>query len=143
MSEELKKNLRSLWLGILFEAAHIEFQRRLWRAYYPDLVGDSIELICGYFGDLGLEDDYAYFLQKQFISTEEFEIVKDFHFQLKAYVARPEKKYLTDKQMLRDPEWEMICELANRTWKSLSTIITDKTEIDLIHTLEKKYAFMG
>jgi len=140
MESELRKNIRNRWLFSLFEFAHLEFQRRLWvEADYPESIGDYTEAICQYFDDLNLDNGYDDFIQQEIITREEFAVIIDFHNQLNSYVERPEKKSLSDKNILKDVEWINLTLTAKKNWNKLKNIISDSNELNYMETLEKKY----
>ncbi|PKQ64515.1 hypothetical protein BZG02_06845 [Labilibaculum filiforme] len=140
MDTELIQNIRKRWLFSLFEFAHIEFQERLWLLDdYPNSVSDFTEAVCKYFNDLSLEDGYTDFINDEIINTEELDIIKDFHKILDKYVEKPEKKNLSDTNILRDTEWLIICELAKSNWENLKQLIKNIDEIQYMESLETDY----
>ncbi|HLP04240.1 MAG TPA: hypothetical protein VK152_02315 [Paludibacter sp.] len=136
---ELKYNIRKRWIYLLFEFAHLEYQRFLWiEARYSDIIGDSTEAICGYFDDLQLDKGYESFVKEGFVTQEEAELVSEFHELLNSYVSRPEKNSLSDQNMLRDIEWINLTKLAKESWEKLKVIISDEREMEFIISLETR-----
>lgn len=136
MERTQNQNIRLRWLSSLFEFGHIEFQRKLWFAKYPKLVGDYGESLCKYFDDLDLDDGYKDFLLEEIISEKEFKVIEDFHENLRNYSLRPEKRNLSDKKILRDPEWINLTLVAKQNWEELKKMISDKIELKEISEWE-------
>lgn len=131
------QNIRLRWLLCLFEFAHIEYQKKLWFAKYPNSVGDFGEAICQYFDDLDLDNGYDSFLMEKIISAEECNLIIDYHNELEKYISRPEKRTLSDKKILADPEWINLTLIAKQNWKELKKLISDKTELEEISEWEQ------
>ncbi|MFB6344069.1 hypothetical protein ACE1ET_20290 [Saccharicrinis sp. FJH62] len=140
MDKDLKYNIRKKWLYSLFELAHIEFQRRLWiNVEYEDMIGNYDESICQYFNDLDLEDGYDEMLSQKIITKSEFDIVEDFHNKLEKYADSPEKKNLSDRKKLIDPEWINLTRIAKENWERIKLDINDYAELKFMYELENKY----
>lgn len=140
MDTILRHNIRQRWLNALFEFAHIEYQRRLWiEADYLGYAGDSAEAFCQYFDDLDLNTGYDSFLRENIITLQELTIVEEFHKQLDSYISRPEKKSLSDKNILKDIEWINLTKLAKVNWDKLKIVIRDKEDLDYMTNLENEF----
>ncbi|RYX80642.1 hypothetical protein EON73_05290 [bacterium] len=140
MNNELRHSLRRRWLFSLFEFAHLDFQKNLWLgAVYPDIIGDSTESICQYFNDLNLEEGYDQIIRAGLVTQQEFDIVANFHNKLDNYVKHPDKKMLSDKNILEDNDWIELTNLAKQNWGKIKIIIIDKNELDYMLELEKQY----
>jgi hypothetical protein len=137
MERTQNQNIRLRWLSCLFEFGHIEYQKKLWFAKYPKLVGDYGETLCHYFDSLDLADGYKDFLLEKIISEKEFKIIEDFHNDLRDYTERPEKRNLSDKKILRDPEWINLTLVAKQNWEELKKLISDNVELEKISEWEK------
>lgn len=140
MNIEQNKNIRKRWVSSLFELANFEYQKRLWNAEIENEVGDFTECVCKYFDDLNLDNGYASFVSYGIISQKDVNIVTKMHAQFRNYIERPEKRNLTDKNVLKDIEWQIFTQLALSTWNRLKTE-TDSTELkDLMLDFEEYYA---
>ena len=138
--KEIIQNVRLDWIYSMFEFAHIEYQERLWiNAEYSNSIGDFTEAICKYFNDLNLEEGYCRFIKEGFISKKEYEIVAEFHQKLNDYLNRPEKKNLSDKNVLKDIEWIGLCNIAFKNWSKLKTEIENPAELDYMDELENNF----
>lgn len=137
---ELRRNIRNRWFDLLFEFTDTELQKRLWiESYYSDYIGSATEAINQYLYDLDLIDGYESFVNEGFVTQEEADAVFEFHELLNIYVSRPEKKSLSDKNILRDIEWINLTKLAKENWEKLKIIIKDKRELEYIISLENQF----
>ena len=84
-------------------------------------------------------DGYESFVNEGFVTQEEADAVFEFHELLNIYVSRPEKKSLSDKNILRDIEWINLTKLAKENWEKLKIIIKDKRELEYIISLENQF----
>ena len=130
------RNWRFRWLEMLFEFSHLEYQKALWIDHkYENAVGWYSEDMCKYFDDLYLDDDYDYHLQREYISHEEFNTIKEFHFELKNY--NEEEK--SDLEILNDSSWLSIINLGKSSWEKLKNLIKDEQELLHMKGLEENY----
>lgn len=139
---EAIKNWRFRWLAMIFEFAHLKYQRDLWIEHtYPDAVGWFGEDVCQYFDDLFLDDNYQLQLKEGVITHEEFIAIKDFHVAFDQYLEtdKEEKMLKTDSEIIVDPSWISVVGLAAIAWQQLKNIIKDSEEITLMDGLEKNY----
>jgi hypothetical protein len=140
MDADIVKNIRRSWLKSIFEFAHQEFQHRLWvQADYPDIIGNYTEAICTYFDDLNLDEGYKDFIKDGIIDQVDYSIIAEFHNELEKYTDKPDKKNLSDKHVLLDPEWRILTSIAKSTWDKLKIVISDKGEIEFMKELENNY----
>ena len=140
MDAELRKNVRLNLLGCIFEFSHLEFQRKVWlEAAFENYSSDYTEAICQYFNDLDLSSGLEKFLNEGFVTLKEFNILNKFHTELDNYTERPEKKTLSDKNILLDVEWIEITKMGKGVWEKLKSNIEDENEINFMHNLEKEY----
>jgi len=62
MNFECRQNNRELWLELIFDLSHIEYQKRVWvEASLPGIVSGFRETTNTYFDNLDLADGYDYF----------------------------------------------------------------------------------
>ena len=140
VDKELLKNVRENWLNSIFEFGHVDFQKKVWlEAAYKTYVSDYTESICQYFDDLDLSSGFDKFVNHGFATQSEYEILKRFDAELRKYTERTEKRNLTDKQILLDPEWIEITNLAKTAWHKLKTVIENPNEIAFMHSLETQF----
>ena len=140
MDAELRKNIRLNLLGSIFEFAHLEFQRKVWlEAAFENYSSDYTEALCQYFNDFDLSSGLEKFVNKGFVSEEEFNILNRFHTALDNYTERTEKKNLTDKDILLDVEWIELTKMAKNAWEKLKSNIEDKRDIDFMLDLETEF----
>ncbi len=99
-----KEYWRKCWLSSINELTSLEVQHRLWRDINNTNPHCSFtEFMCCYFDQLLLSDyGYSHYINNGFISTLEYEIVKEWHDQLAKY-NRP--KNSNDVDILDDTNW--------------------------------------
>lgn len=137
MNSELRKNIRLKWFESLFELSHYEFQKKVWlEAAIENYVSDYTEAICTYFDDLDLSNGLEKFTEEGFITEDEAKIFLEFHKKFEEYVDRPEKKSLSDSEILLDIEWINLTKLAKENWNKLKEVLNDKLEVDYVNELE-------
>jgi len=140
MDIELRKNIRLRWLNSIFEFAHLDFQKKVWlEAAFENYISDYSEAICQYFDDLDLDSGFEKFVDEGFATHEEYKILNEFHSELRSYTERPEKRNLSDKNILLDVEWIELTKMAKNCWEKLKSTITDPNEIMFMLELEKEY----
>ncbi len=133
---EQRRSWRLRWIGMLFEFSHLEYQRGLWiELKYPNEASYFGEDMCQYFDDLSIDNNYERQLANEYISEEEFEIIKTFHIALDRY----ESGERSDFEILNDPNWLSIVEEGNKAWNKLKDVITDEEEVSHMNGLEKNY----
>ena len=140
MNFECRQNNRELWLELIFDLSHIEYQKRVWvEASLPGIVSGFRETTNTYFDNLDLADGYDYFIMEGIVTKQEAEIVIEFHNLLKSYTSQVGKRSLSDRHVIRDPEWIMLTEVALRTWTQLKTAISNKEEHKFMDSLERNF----
>lgn len=139
---ETIKNWRYHWLRNLFLFSHIEYQKGLWVDHkYPNEVGWFTEDICKYFDDLMLDDNYEYQIKHNVISLEEFNCIKQFHFELDRFVEKTNEIDLEiiEKELLQNSDWLKTCNMGRNSWLKLKTVIRSIEELKHMDELEKNY----
>uniref|UniRef100_UPI00404ADE48 hypothetical protein n=1 Tax=Flavobacterium sp. TaxID=239 RepID=UPI00404ADE48 len=117
MSE--KEIWRERWLVSINELTSIDLQKKFW------LMKDNenphwtfVEFICCYFDDLSLDDDYFDVLKCNWVSVEEFEILKKWHFELKSYNSPNDDDY-NHELILTDKKWVELVEFGKKVNEEL------------------------
>jgi len=140
MDTQQIRSIRERWIYALYVFSHLSYQKQLWiESKFSDSIGDFNKAISQYFDDLDLDNGYDSFINENIVSQQEADIVCDFHKLLVSYIDQIEKRNLSDKNILRDIEWINLTKLALENWNKLKDIITDKTEIFYIASLENKF----
>lgn len=134
MNKKIKKNIRSNWFYSLIEFSSIEIQRKLWFPNEDNLISSYVELMCSYFDDTLTEDHYFVVIDAGYITEDEYKIVKPFHETLLEYKKPSEN--LND--ILRDPKWIKISQLANKCFTELKENILSKEDLDTIEDIESR-----
>lgn len=131
---------RQRWLELIFEFAHLEFQKNLWLDQkYTNLIGWFDEDVCKYFDDLNLDDHYQDQLNEQIISHEEYSAIKEFHFAFDHYLMEEKQSGVecTDNTRLQQREWKNIVDQGYKSWQMLKQVILNKEELAYMDELEK------
>lgn len=139
---EFRKNWRHRWLGLLFEFSHVEYQKGLWFDHiYSDEIGWFKEDICKYFDDLNLDDHYKHQLENSIISTQEYSIIKTFHFELNKFVQMTNEfeDTFNEDEILENKDWLRVCEIGLAAWHQLKLVISSPTEKEHMIGLEQNY----
>lgn len=139
---ECIKNWRLRWLALIFEFAHLEFQKNLWiDQKYQHEIGWFGEDVCQYFDDLSLDDNYLYQLNEQIISLEEYHAIKEFHFAFDHYLVTEKQMGidLPDSARLRQNEWKNVVNIGFIAWNKLKQVIVNNEELKYMYELEKNY----
>ena len=134
--QELIRRWRKDWLFSLFVFSHLDFQKKLWiDSAFKDIIGSYDEDMCQYFDDLFLHDKYKYQIDNGYISTEEMDLIIQFHNQLDNY----EENGKSDREILNDELWKTIIVSGFNSWNKLKSILKNKNEIEFVIGLENKY----
>jgi len=123
MNEE-KNKWRELWLDSINELTTFELQRKTWLGELK--ISESphwsfTEFISCYFDDL-LYEDYPFFIDKNWITKYEYNILKEWHIELEQYQT-PKKYTGKDKVVLNDKNWLRIIESGLKAKQQLAEII--------------------
>jgi hypothetical protein len=136
---KVKRQWRLRWLSMIFEFSHIEYQRSLWLERKVPSHGSWYgEDVCQYFDDLYLDDDYQNQLQDNFVTKEEYEVIKPFHFTFREFNSLPESN-LTEELILQSPNWKSVVQLGLQSWSKLKEVIKDQEEKVHMLGLETNY----
>ena len=110
-NEELKNNWRPRWLSSINELTSLDLQKKSWldtKVRNPHW--SFIEFMCKYFDDLALDDNYKDPLQRGLLTSQEFEIIKEWHEELNNYNS-PDNDDSNDDAILKDPAWVKILQI--------------------------------
>lgn len=140
MDNEARHIIRERWINSLFELAHPEFQIRLWtQADYENSIGDFSECVCKYFDDLNLDEGYSYFISNEVITETEYEFVNELHHKFNKYVNISNEEDLSDIEVISDPRWTEITNMALVCWRNIKTKTASASEKERMIEQEKLY----
>ena len=137
MDEELRKNIRQRWFEVLNEFAKYKSLNHLWQSgKIEHNFGDYTELLSRYYDDLDFDSGLQKFVIDGFATQNEINSIAQFHNKLNSYFDRPEKKNLSEWNMILDPEWIELTESAIDSWNNLKAQIIELDELNFINDLE-------
>jgi hypothetical protein len=121
-----KKEWRELWLNSINELTTLELQEKSWLRKI--IITESphwsfIEFRSCYFDDL-LYYDYSHFIKTEWITQTEYNIIQDWHKELKKYES-PKKNDYNHKAILRDENWRKIIRKGEKVRENLKKIILE------------------
>ena len=132
---ELKKIWRKNWLSSIQYIASIKDQNQYW--IDPEQSNPHwsfVEIMCEYFDDLNLDKGLENYVEKGFVSENEYKLVIKLHNQLDKYEP-PNKDEYDHIAILKDPTWISICNEAKRTCKKLLSVLSDQEERKLMYKI--------
>ena len=123
--EKHKEQWRSRWLSCLNELTSIELQKKSWvDKSNTNPHWSFVEFMCSYFDDLAIDNQYEYPLTENWITKNEFEIIKKWHGLLDKYDSPSNDNYDV-VNILEDRKWQLIVEEGQKAKIELSKIISN------------------
>ena len=121
------KNLwRERWLGCINELTSLELQRKSWlNRTNTNPHWSFVEFMCNYFNDLAIDENYKYQLDNNCITSQEFEIIKDWHAALDKYNS-PKNDDYDHQAILNDSKWLEILKSGVTMKKKLAVRLNEK-----------------
>ena len=118
------------WLHSLHELSEIKIQKQWINSEtasphycFTEFYECYFDLVCNY-------EKHIY---NGYVSKEEYDVIKEFHFALERYEPNPN---FEDKDILTDSNWLKIVELGKNTLEKLALLLTDPEEKKLVLFLE-------
>lgn len=142
MKETENEKWRYTWLHLIFEFAHLNYQKDLWFGNkYPSEIGSFDEDICQYFDDLNLHDNYEYQLKENIISQNELIIVKEFHYEFEKFLQISAKLDIdfNNESIITNKSWINVCDHGRIAWEKLKAHLKKPHELKHMSDLERKY----
>ena len=122
----LKLNWRPRWLSSINELTDLELQKISWLdAKVENPHWTYVEFMCSYLNDLGLEDNYKDPLERKLITTEELQIIIEWHKKLTEYEV-PNNEHYNHTEILNDSKWIEILKLGLNSRLKLADIICEE-----------------
>ena len=119
---------RKKWLSSINELTSLNLQMKSWlNDQNKNPHWSYVEFRCTYFDDLFLDENC---LKLSWISDHEFNILKDWHKNLREYEA-PKNNVYDHQAILKDSKWLDIVELGRKITNLLTNILTPNEEIIL------------
>ena len=98
-------------------------------------VSSFVELFCGYFDDLGLDNGFDPLIRDGVISQEEVDLSSAFHHLVDKY----EDGEMSTEEILADPSWHTVVAEAGSLWNDLSQLSLDPVDRALMESLEERF----
>ncbi|TGM74392.1 hypothetical protein EHR01_10550 [Leptospira mtsangambouensis] len=133
---------RERWLAMISYFACYKIQKKMWLdVKNTNPHWSFVELMCCYFDDLGLrEDDICLneLLLENYITRKELDAVKKLHQEAALYFPPNSDEY-NHQNILNDPKWTEIINLANDTKSNLKNLIKNNLELEKLDHYEMLY----
>lgn len=131
-----KELWRNRWLSCINELTSLELQRESWLDKTNSNPHWSfVEFMCSYFDDLGIDNSYKYQLKEDWISKNEFEIIKMWHDLLDKYDPPTNDDYDVEA-ILEDKEWQLIVIEGQNAKSELSKSLSEEENQILIEEID-------
>lgn len=116
----------------LNELTNLGLQQRAWldMSNTTNPHWSYIEFMNSYFDDLYLDDDYQYQLSNGYIDHDEYELIKDWHSQLREYKT-PNGNVHKHAAILKDDKWLFIVALGKKMVEALGENLCDEEQMTL------------
>ena len=131
MSSSDKNLWRERWLCCINELTSLDLQRKSWLdRTHTNPHWSFVEFMCSYFDDLAIDENYKYQLDNSWITSQEFEIIKDWHEALDKYNS-PKNDDYDHETILNDSKWLEILQ-SGVTIKSKLASTLNETEKNIL-----------
>jgi hypothetical protein len=133
-----KEQWRTKWLNCINELTSIELQEKSWTEKSKTNPHWSfVEFMCCYFDDLGIDNNYEYQLQQNWVTKRELESIQKWHELLDKYNS-PKNDDYDIEAILTDKNWLMIIEEGEKAKYELSKIISEEENQILFEEIDYK-----
>ena len=123
MTTNNKKEWRESWLSCINQLTSFDLQKTSWLdRSHSNPHWSFVEFMCGYFDGLSLDDNYLIPLENGWVTTREFEIIKDWHKKLDEYHS-PKNDDYDNEAVLNDPKWIEILQTGVSVRNKLAEIL--------------------
>ena len=123
---------RNRWLSSINELTSYELQKKSWLdKTNTNPHWSFVEFMCSYFDDLAIDNDYETPIRAEWISKNEYEVIKIWHKKLNSYKSPKNNDYDVEA-ILNDKLWQAIVTEGQITKNLLSQII-DKDEVKTLN----------
>ena len=108
--------------SFIHEIADVDIQEKVWLTRHPVEQSSFTEVICGLYDDCSFES-YLLELNNHKINSKLLTRILIFKSALDDYLSNIESKNLSDRQIVADPDWQVIVLLAVNAECDLNSII--------------------
>lgn len=116
---------RERWLGCINELTSLDLQKKSWLdRTQRNPHWSFVEFMCSYFDDLVIDDNYKYPLDKNWVTNQEFEIIKDWHEALDKYDS-PKNDDYDHEAVLNDSKWLEILQIGVNSKNKLAETLSE------------------
>lgn len=129
---------RNRWLSSINELTSLELQQNSWKEKTNKNPHWSfVEFMCCYFDDLVIDDNYEIELKHGWITSSEFETIREWHILLDKYNSPNNDDYDIDS-ILNDKKWLAIMAKGQKAKTKLSKILNEAESIILNEEIDYK-----
>lgn len=126
MANSQRKFWRERWLNSIDELTSLDLQIKTWlNPHNENPHWSFIEFLCCYFDDLAIDNNYASQLADEWITYDEFRVIKDWHEELEKYNTPTEDIY-DHAAILADANWIAIVKSGSEAKHELTKILNEK-----------------
>lgn len=131
-----KDSWREKWLGCINKLTSLDLQKKSWLdRTHTNPHWSFAEFMCNYFDDLAIDDNYKDTLDKGWVTSQEFEIIKDWHEALDKYDS-PKNDDYDNEAILKDPKWLDILKIGVSSKNKLAEIVSKSEKQILTEELD-------
>lgn len=131
MSNVQRGYWRERWLKCIDELTSITLQNRTWlNPHNENPHWSFLEFMSCYFDDLDIDMNYERLLADEWITCDEFSVIKDWHHALERYTTPTDDIY-NHESILADANWIAIVKIGFKAKYELSSIL-DQSERHLL-----------
>lgn len=125
MSNSQRDLWRERWLNSIDELTSLDLQIKTWlNPHNENPHWSFIEFMSCYFDDLAIDNNYAALLVDEWITIDEFRVIKDWHETLENYDTPTEDKY-DHEAILADANWIAIVKSGSEAKHVLNEILNE------------------
>ena len=126
-----KEMWREKWLDSINELTDLNLQEKSWlNENLKSPHWSFTEFMCCYFDDLHLDLNYEDYIKADWITENEYEIIKYWHTKLNQYLSPNENEWV-DNLILKDEKWLEILKIGEIAKQNLSKILNENEKLIL------------
>jgi len=131
-----KEVFRERWLDCINELTSLELQKKSWlNINNTNPHWSFVEFYSSYFDNLFTGYDYEEYIHQNWLTKQEFEIIKDWHEALHKYDS-PSNKDWDVEAILNDAKWLEIVKMGEKAKNKLATVLDEKEKKYLLEEID-------